>query len=485
MLRITLDVCASALLVLGVLASDNGLARVPQMGWDNWNAFGCDVSEDLLLGTAEKIVQLGLQDVGYHYVILDDCWSAGRDDNDTLVADSEKFPNGMAHVADRMHDLGLGFGMYSSAGAMTCARYAGSLGFEEKDAQTFASWGVDYLKYDNCYNEGQTGDPLTTFNRYKIMADALNATGRPILYGMCNWGEDSPWKWAQTIANSWRMSGDIFDTYNHEDVRCPCSGDEGINCALPGFHCSMANILNKVAPFVDKGNPGAWNDLDMLEIGNGGMTDTEYKLHFTMWSAIKSPLIMGNDIRSMDAPSLSILLHAPILALSQDPDSTPAYRRWRHRNAPAHGAGPNETQLWTQSLSGGDRAIFLLNLGDENATLSTSLADIFFDSGGARSDEAQMNWDVFDLWANRMSNEVAGQVVEANSTRGVNITSTYFNATEMSWADGLAANDSRLIGQWVGQMTAGMDWEVEVEPHGAMAYRLRSVGGTSRKRDEL
>lgn len=154
------------------------------------------MSEDLLLGTAQKIVEYGLRDVGYYYVVLDDCWSVGRDpsNNNSLVANSTRFPNGMADVATSIHELGLGFGMYSSAGTMTCGRYAGSLGYEEVDANTFASWGVDYLKYDNCFNEGQSGTPLITYTRYKEMSTALNKTGRPILYGMCNWGEDYPWK---------------------------------------------------------------------------------------------------------------------------------------------------------------------------------------------------------------------------------------------------------------------------------------------------
>ncbi len=194
------------------------------------------------------MVDVGLRDAGYHYVVLDDCWSQGRGENGSLVANTTRFPRGIRHVSDRIHELGMGFGMYSSAGSLTCARYEGSLGSEDVDAQTFADWGVDYLKYDNCYNEGQEGTPMLSYNRYKRMSDALNATGRPILYSMCNWGDDRPWDWAQTLANSWRMSGDITDSFNRVDPRCPCSGDEGYLCAFPGFHCSAMNILNKVCP---------------------------------------------------------------------------------------------------------------------------------------------------------------------------------------------------------------------------------------------
>ena len=235
---------------------------------------------------------------GYEYVILDDCWSDGRTENGTLKANATAFPDGMSYVADQIHSLGLKFGMYSSAGTFTCAQYVASLGYEKQDAQTFADWGVgmfisslglfecwtefiaDYLKYDNCYNEGQEGTGILTYNRYKAMSDALNATGRPILYSMCNWGQDHPWDWAQTIANSWRMSGDVYDSFDRPDARCPCDTYE---CSLPGFHCSVMNILNKAAPVLNKAQPGAWNDLDMLEVGNSGMTDDEYITHFSMW----------------------------------------------------------------------------------------------------------------------------------------------------------------------------------------------------------
>ncbi len=168
-------------------------------------------------------MNLGLRDLGYSYVVLDDCWSNGRDpaNNNSLVADTTKFPKGMAAVADAIHGLGLKFGMYSSAGRYTCGMYEGSQGHEWIDAHTFASWGVDYLKYDNCYNQGQAGDQLLSYQRYKTMSDALNSTGRPILYSLCNWGEDFPWNWGSTISNSWRISGDVYDSFDRPDDRCP------------------------------------------------------------------------------------------------------------------------------------------------------------------------------------------------------------------------------------------------------------------------
>lgn len=282
--KFTVLAVASTIISLGSTSlSYNGLTITPAMGWDNWNAFGCSVSEELLLGTAQKMVDYGLRDLGYLYVILDDCWSAGRAENGSLMANMTKFPHGMAYVADTLHKMGLKFGIYSDAGMYTCGGYQGSLGREMQDAKTLAEWGVDYLKYDNCYNEGQAGTSLITYNRYNTMSKALNASGQPIAYSICNWGEDKPWNWAQTMANSWRMSGDIYDSFDRPDVRCPCTGDEGYDCQLPGFHCSMMNILNKMAAIQSKSQSGAVNDMDMLEVGNGGMSDDEYKVHFSMW----------------------------------------------------------------------------------------------------------------------------------------------------------------------------------------------------------
>ncbi|PBP16961.1 alpha-galactosidase/alpha-n-acetylgalactosaminidase [Diplocarpon rosae] len=307
---------AAALLASQAMAVNNGLAVTPQMGWDNWNALGCDVSEDLLVETANLIVDYGLKDLGYHYVVLDDCWSTGRNasNNNSLVADAAKFPRGMAAVADDLHALGFGFGMYSSAGKYTCGRYAGSLGYEEVDAQTWADWGVDYLKYDNCYNEGQAGNQQISESRYEKMANALNATGRPILYSLCNWGEDYPWNWGSTIANSWRISGDVFDYWDTE-------GADAWNCGLPGFHCSITNIMNKASFIVSKAEPGGWNDLDMLEVGNGAMTDTEYVSHFSIFvdsgPAGQAPQIqMSWEVRDLWANRMSNETAAAIISAS-------------------------------------------------------------------------------------------------------------------------------------------------------------------------
>lgn len=172
-------------------AVNNGLARTPQMGWNNWNSLGCDVSEDLLLSTSKILVDSGLRDVGYNYVVLDDCWQDARGADGYMRVDEMKFPRGMKAISDELHEHGLLYGMYSSAGEMTCAKYDGSLDYEIQDATSYASWGIDYLKYDNCYHMGRFGTPKITFDRYNAMAKALNETGRPMLYSLCNWGEVS------------------------------------------------------------------------------------------------------------------------------------------------------------------------------------------------------------------------------------------------------------------------------------------------------
>jgi len=458
------------------------------MGWDNWNAFGCDVSEALLLQTAHRMVALGLRDSGYHYIVLDDCWSNGRYENGSLRPDFTKFPHGMAHIADELHRMGFGFGMYSSAGFYTCGQYAGSLGYEEIDAQSFAGWGVDYLKYDNCYNGGQSGTANISYARYDKMSIALNATGRDILYSMCNWGQDRPWDWAYSIANSWRATGDIYDSFNRPDVRCPCSEEQGYNCAFPGYHCSVMNIVNKVAYFVHRSQPGGWNDLDMLEVGNGGMTDSEYIVHMTLWAALKSPLIMGTDIRSLDANAYSIYTNPAILAISQDPNGASAQRVWRYFIGPGDASGPGEIQLWSGGLAHGDQIVLLLNTASEDMYMNATLAEIFTDAGGARSVQAKQAWEMYDLWANRMPDSTAKAILSPNSTSMANLSATayLFNATATSYAQGLAAGSPALLGKHVGTVKAKGTISVVVPSHGVVAYRLRSRGTSSRmKRSEL
>ncbi|KAB5531402.1 alpha-galactosidase [Coniochaeta sp. 2T2.1] len=469
-------------LVSIVVAVNNGLARTPQLGWNNWNSLGCDVSEELLLETSQKLLDLGLRDVGYNYVVLDDCWSDGRDADGYLVADKIRFPRGMKFVADSIHEKGLLYGMYSSAGEYTCARYAGSLDHEKHDAQSFASWEVDYLKYDNCYSMGRHGTPKISYDRYDVMARALNATGRPMLYSLCNWGEDLTHTWGMSIANSWRMSGDIYDSFSRPDVLCSCDDPRDPHCIAPGSHCSVLNILNKVAPYTDRGQPGGWNDLDMLEVGLGGMTDDEYKAHFSMWALVKSPLLIGADIRRLPASALTILNNPAIIAINQDPAGRSAHRIDTNLDVKKDKYGIGEAHVWSGPLANGDQVVAFLNAADEELKMEASLAEIFVDDGPEGSaPQVKLNWEVYDLWAGRMSEKVAQKLIDASES-GVGIEEAqkavkWYNTTELSYADGLDAEDSRLFGVKIGEVKAQGTLKATVKRHSVEVFRLRSTEG--------
>ncbi|KAJ3279997.1 hypothetical protein HDU76_009324, partial [Blyttiomyces sp. JEL0837] len=324
---------ALTLLAVGAqqaLALNNGFTR-PPMGWMffmsnisfvyvSFTAYRTGPSDSLVRAVADSMVSSGLAAAGYQYVNIDDCWQASsRASDGSIVADPTRFPNGMKAVSDYVHSKGLKFGLYSSAGTKTCAGYPAGLGNEKKDATVYASWGVDYLKYDNCYNNnGASKD--SNIARYTAMRDALNSTGRPIYYSMCNWGQASPWTFAQPIANSWRITGDIGDLFDSSDYRCPCPSPGPcwlVNLNGGPNHCSVMNILDSHAAFATYTSVGGYNDLDILEVGNGGMNVEEYRTHFTMWSAVKSPLMLGNDITNVTADILSILTNPEIIALNQ------------------------------------------------------------------------------------------------------------------------------------------------------------------------
>ncbi|KAM0253863.1 hypothetical protein ACHAQJ_007147 [Trichoderma viride] len=481
-----------ALSASGVRAATNGLARTPQMGWNNWNTFACSVSSPLLLNTAKLLTEYGLQDLGYRYVVLDDCWSSGRDDNGKLVADTDKFPDGMGAVADALHEQGFLFGMYSSAGEMTCARYAGSLDYEEADAQSFADWGVDYLKYDNCYHMGRFGTPLISFNRFNEMAKAIKKTGRSILYSLCSWGEDYVHTWGGSIANSWRISGDIYDSFARPDDLCSCTNAADPACIAPGTHCSVLAIINKVAPYIDRGLPGGWNDLDMLEVGHGGMTEEEYKAHFSMWAALKSPLLLGNDLRTMTASSLAIINNPAIIALNQDPRGRAIQRISRDLDVPKDRHGVGEAQVWSGPLANGDQVVIFFNAANEDLDMAASLEDVFIMDGVGTAPQIQQDWAVHDLWGSsgsRMGSHDAQALLDAKGPDArrtlLQTKLDWYNATELPYAQGLSRRDPRLFGERIGVVEAGGEIKVRVQRHSAKVFRLQSVSGQDSTRKSL
>ena len=305
------SIVGASLLLLQLQRSDaasglsyNGMALTPQMGWDTYNAYGLDYNETTLSTNAERIVDLGLRDLGYKVIILDDAMTAKhRSANGTLIENSLKFPSGLKSISDSFHSMGLQFGVYSSGGKWTCGGYPGGLGYETQDAAWWASLGADYLKYDNCYNEGLSGTPKLSQDRYAVMSNALNNTGRKFIYSLCNWGSDKPWEWASTIANSARMSGDIFDSFTMPTAGCPCSQDE-YYCELPGYQCNVMNILGKASYIVSKNQPGFWNDLDMLEV----VSLSHPQIDVSVWSIIilTPPLLAPIEVSGIH-PFLKVL----------------------------------------------------------------------------------------------------------------------------------------------------------------------------------
>ena len=270
---------------------DNGLGKMPQMGWNSWNKFGCNINERLILETIDALINTGLSSVGYKYINIDDCWQISRDENGKIVVDPNAFPNGIKPLADYAHSKGLLFGIYSDAGYQTCAGRPGSLGYEEIDAQTYAEWGIDYLKYDNCFTDGSPPE-----KRYPVMRDALLKQNRPIFYSICEWGVNDPAKWAPEVGNSWRTTIDIYNSWD-----------------------SMVYVIDTNNEWYEYAGPGGWNDPDMLEIGNGGMNFEEEKIHFGLWCISKAPLLIGCDITNMSKETFEILTNPEIIAINQDP----------------------------------------------------------------------------------------------------------------------------------------------------------------------
>jgi len=312
---------------------DNGLARTPPMGWNSWNKFGCNVSEKLIREIADAMVASGMKDAGYQYIVIDDCWQTSRDNQGNIVPDPQRFPSGMKALADYVHSKGLKFGLYSDAGTGTCQDRPGGRGYEFQDARQYAAWGVDYLKYDWCNHSTQE-----VKSSYTIMRDALKASGRPIVFSLCEWGVEEPWKWAADVGNLWRTTGDITDCWD-------CTGQYGLG---------VLQILDLQVNLWEYAGPGHWNDPDMLEVGNPGLSIEESRAHFSLWCMLAAPLMAGNDLRSMSSEIREILTNKEVIAVNQDPLGHQAQR------ARDYGA----TQVWRKDLSGNSAAYLLLNRGD-------------------------------------------------------------------------------------------------------------------------
>ena len=301
------------------------LALTPPMGWNSWNHFACELNDAVVRAQADAMVTNGMKSVGYVYVLIDDCWQGSRDEAG-YIHPNAKFPD-MKALADYIHSKALKIGIYSSPGPKTCEGYAGSYGHEEQDARTYADWGMDYLKYDLCSYDGM-GDQVAA---YQKMGDALKKTGRPMVYALCQYGMQKGWQWGASVGgNLWRTDDDIRDNYY-------------VMSEL-GFG---QNGLEQFA------GPGHWNDPDMLEVGNGGMTTDEYRTHMSLWCILAAPLITGNNLANMDAETLEILTNPEVISVDQDSLGTQG-RRVRQE-------GPLE--VWMKPLQDGSAAVGLFNRG--------------------------------------------------------------------------------------------------------------------------
>lgn len=337
------------------------------MGFNTWNKFGCNIDEQLARDTADAVVEKGLDKLGYEYLNLDDCWQVARDNDSRIVVDP-KFPSGMKALADYVHEKGLKFGLYSDAGFATCAGRPGSLGYEEIDAKTYAEWGVDYLKYDNCNT-----DKTIPEHRYPVMTKALKNCGRDIFFSMCEWGVNNPADWARAVGNSWRTTGDIGDNYN-----------------------SMLTIANINEKLWRRAGPGGWNDPDMLEIGNGGMTYEEYKTHMSLWCLMKSPLLIGCDLTKASAETLEILSNTEAIAVNQDELGVQGHRVWSDKggNKEVDGDVPEgDIEVWAGPLLSGDFAVILFNKSNDAKDITADFADC-----GMRKGEVAA---VRDIWMHK------------------------------------------------------------------------------------
>jgi alpha-galactosidase len=365
----------------------NKLAPTPPMGWNSWNKFGCNVSEDLIKSMTDAMVKSGMKDAGYQYVVIDDCWQVSRDKEGNIVPDAQRFPNGMKAVADYVHSQGLKFGIYSDAGTGTCQKRPGSRGHEFQDARSYAAWVVDYLKYDWC-NTG-TQDAQAS---YATIRQALDASGRPIVLSICEWGKHKPWLWgAEVGGNLWRTTDDINDRWGGKE-KWPDGG-----CCSYG----MLAILDEQVGLQSYAGPGHWNDPDMLEVGNGGMTDTEYRSHFSLWALLAAPLMAGNDLRNMSPATREILTNKDVIAVNQDPMGMEATRVRKD----------GDLEVWAKQLQDGSRAVVLFNRGAAQENVVVNWEDLGYPS--------HLGAAVRDLWQHKDLGKFAGKFGAPVASHGV------------------------------------------------------------------
>ncbi len=322
-----------------------------------------------------------MKDAGYQYIVIDDCWQVDRDNQGNIIPDAKRFPSGLKALADYVHAKGLKFGLYSDAGTLTCQKRPGGRGYEFQDARQYAAWGVDYLKYDWCSTTTQNQQAS-----YSIMRDALVKSERPVVFSLCEWGSSKPWLWARDVGNLWRTTGDIQDCWD---------------CKREWGGMGFVHILDLQNGLESYAGPGHWNDPDMLEVGNGGMTTTEYRSHFSLWCLLAAPLIAGNDIRSMSPEIAEILTNKEVIAVDQDQQGLQGRRVKRE----------GDLEVWAKQLADGSRAVALLNRGATETKISVSWGDIGYPD--------YLPASVCDLWARKDLGTSTGSFSASVASHGV------------------------------------------------------------------
>jgi alpha-galactosidase len=349
------------------------LAQTPPMGWNSWNTFQTNIDLPLLKGMVDTYLSSGMKDAGYTYFVLDDGWMAmERDKDGNLVADPKKFPNGMKEFADYVHSKGLKFGIYNCVGTKTCAGYPGTRGYEYQDARLYASWGVDYLKFDWCNTDG-----INAKEAYITMSKAIRASGRPMVFSLCEWGQHYPWHWAKDVGQLWRSTGDIGPAFTETVEK---------NGWRP---LSVLNILDRQDSIRQFAGPGHWNDPDMLEVGNG-MSYNEDKAHFSLWCMLAAPLMAGNDLRKMSQQTTSILTNKDIIAVDQDPLGVEALRYYAF----------DGIEIWVKPLANNELAVCFLNRSPHSQEISYNWKEHAINDTISKTgiDFNQAAYKLRDLW---------------------------------------------------------------------------------------
>lgn len=374
------------------------LAMTPPMGWNSWNTFACKINEKLIRDMADTIVSSGMKDAGYKFVNIDDCWQGKRDEQGVIQEDKERFPSGMKALADYVHSKGLKLGIYSDAGWKTCAGYPGSRGYEFQDAKQYAAWGIDYLKYDWCNTDG-----LKAEGAYQTMREALHKAGRPIVFSICEWGDNKPWTWAKDVGHLWRTTGDIYPCWD-------CEHDHGTWSSW-----GILKILDMQDGLRKYAGPGYWNDPDMMEVGNG-MSEAEDRSHYAMWAMLAAPLVAGNDLRNMNEHTKALLTNKDIIAIDQDRLGIQGFNYLKGNDK----AAKENLQIWFKPLENGDWAMAVLNRSDDKLNFQfdwkrESVIDLL---SKRETKFSSQNYKIKNLWDKSITStdKILQQTIEAHDT---------------------------------------------------------------------